>query len=84
MLKKLSEKLRARFPATTPGCSMLELVHLNDTFLDVFNHKQALYVEGESLQQREKKRRKKEGKKIPKIKRHTCRSLSHPKTISEF
>ena len=63
MLKKLSEKLRARFPATTPGCSMLELVHLNDTFLDVFNHKQALYVEGESLQQKEKKRRKKEGKK---------------------
>ena len=62
MLKKLSEKLRARFPATTLGCSMLELVHLNDTFLDVFNHKQALYI-GESLQQKEKKRRKKEGKK---------------------
>ena len=23
MLKKLSEKLRAKFPATTPGCSMV-------------------------------------------------------------
>ena len=41
MLKKLSEKLGAKFPATTPGCSMLEITRLDDAFSEVFNHKQA-------------------------------------------
>ena len=36
MLKKLSENLGAKFPATTPGCSMLKIAHLDDTFLEVF------------------------------------------------
>ena len=36
MLKKLSEKLRAKFPATTPGCSMLKIARLNDAFSEVF------------------------------------------------
>ena len=36
MLKKMSEKLGAKFPATTPGCSMVKIVHLDDTFLEVF------------------------------------------------
>jgi len=36
MLKTLSEKLRAKFPATTPGCSIIEIARLNDTFLKVF------------------------------------------------
>ena len=36
MLKKLSEKLRPKFPATTPGCSMVKIVGLNDAFLEVF------------------------------------------------
>ena len=36
MLKNLSEKLRAKFPATTPGCSILKFAHLDDTFLEVF------------------------------------------------
>ena len=36
MLKKLSEKLRAKFPATTPGCSMLKIARLDDAFLEVF------------------------------------------------
>jgi len=30
MLKKLSEKLRAKFPATTPSCSMVKIVRLDD------------------------------------------------------
>ena len=41
MLKKLSEKLRAKFPATTPGCSMVKIARLNDAFLKSFNRKQA-------------------------------------------
>ena len=36
MLKKLSEKLRAKFPATTPGCSMVKISRLDDAFLEVF------------------------------------------------
>ena len=36
MLKKLSEKLRAKFPATTPGCSMVKIARLDDASLEVF------------------------------------------------
>ena len=36
MLKKLSEKLGARFPATTSGCSMLKITRLDDAFSEVF------------------------------------------------
>jgi len=38
MLKKMSEKLRAKFPATTPtcSCSLVKIGHLDDSFLDIF------------------------------------------------
>ena len=36
MLKKLSENLTAKFPATTPGCSMVKIACLDDAFLEVF------------------------------------------------
>ena len=36
MLKKLSEKLRLKFSATTPGCSMVKIACLDDAFLEVF------------------------------------------------
>jgi len=36
MLKMLCENLRAKFLATTPGCSIVKIAHLNDAFLDVF------------------------------------------------
>ena len=36
MLKKISEKLGAKFPATTPGCSMVKIGHLDGAFLEVF------------------------------------------------
>ena len=36
MLKKLSEKLGAKFPATTHGYSMVKFARLNDAFLEVF------------------------------------------------
>jgi len=35
-LKKLSEKLGAKFPTTTPGCSTIKIACLDDTFLGVF------------------------------------------------
>ena len=58
MLKTLSEKLRAKFPATTPGCSFVKIARLDDAFIEVFEL-QASPVEGQSLQQTEKKRKKK-------------------------
>ena len=36
MLKKMGEKLRAKFPATTLGCSMVKIGHLDGAFLEVF------------------------------------------------
>jgi len=36
MLKKISEKLSAKFPATTPSCSMVKIGRLDDSFLDIF------------------------------------------------
>ena len=34
--KKLSEKLRAKFPATTHGYSMVKIARLDDAFLQAF------------------------------------------------
>ena len=36
MLKKLSEKLRAKFPATTHGYYMVKFARLDEAFLEVF------------------------------------------------
>ena len=37
MLKTcLNEKVRAKFPATTPGYSIVKIACLDDTFLEVF------------------------------------------------
>ena len=36
MLKKLGEKLRAKFPATTQGYSMVKFAHPDDAFSEVF------------------------------------------------
>ena len=63
MLKKLSEKLRAKFPVTTPGCSMLKFARFDAAFLEVLKS-QASPVEGQSLQQKEKKRRKRNGNNL--------------------
>jgi len=34
MLRNLSEKLTAKFPATTCGYSMVKIAHVNDAFSD--------------------------------------------------
>jgi len=76
MLKRLSEKLRAKFPATTRGYSMVKIAHRDDA-LSEFLKLEASPVEGQSLQQKEKKRRKREGeKKITKIQK--------PKDVGHF
>ena len=82
MLKKLSEKLGAKFPATTPGCSMLEMTRLDDAFSKVFKP-QASPVEGQSLQQKQEKRRKRKGEKKNSKNRKALRrrSLSRPQNF---
>ena len=57
----LSEKLRAKFPATTPDYSMAKIACLDDAFLEVFA-REASPAEGQSPQQEDKKRRKRKGK----------------------
>ena len=58
MLRNWSEKLRAKFPATTHGYS--KIASLDDTFLEHFEL-EASPVEGQSLQQKDEKRRKRKG-----------------------
>jgi len=55
VLKKLSEKLRAKFPAPTRGYSMAKIACLDDAFSECFKL-EASPVEGQSLQPKEKKR----------------------------
>jgi len=62
MLRNLSEKLRAKFPLTTCGYSMVKIARLGDAFSEFFEL-EATPVEGQSLQQKEKKRRKRKGEK---------------------
>jgi len=62
MSKKLSEKLRAKFLVTTHGYSMVKIAHLDDAFSECFEL-EASQVEGQPLQQKEKKWRKRNGEK---------------------
>ena len=57
MLRNLSEKLGGKFLATTCGNSVANIAHLDDAFSEVFDQEASL-VEGQSLQQKDKKRRK--------------------------
>ena len=72
--QKSCEKLRAKFPATTPGCSMLKFACLDDAFLEVFNCKQAQQKVNHCSKHKRKGERKAE--KIPKIKK--------PKDVGHF
>ena len=56
------EKLRAELPVTTRGFSMVKFAHLDDAFSEFFEL-EASPVEGESLQQKDKKKWKKKGAK---------------------
>jgi len=60
--KKLSEKLLAKFPAITRGYSMVKIADL-DEVSQTFFRLEASPGEGQSLQQKEMKRRKRKGEK---------------------
>ena len=56
MLRNLTEKLRAKFPATTLGYYMVIFARLDDAFSD-FSKLEASPAEGKSPQQKGKKRK---------------------------
>ena len=62
MLRNLSEKCRAKFPATTLSYSMVKIACLDDAFSGIFELEKKT-VEGQSLPQKDKKRSKRKGKK---------------------
>jgi len=62
MLRNLSKKLAAKFPATALSYSMVKIARLNDAFSEIFQL-EASPVEGQSLPQKDKKRRKRKGEK---------------------
>jgi len=64
----LSEKIRAKFPVTTHGYSMVKIAHLDSAFSEFFEL-EASPIEGQSLQQKDKKRRKSKSKKKVKKKK---------------
>ena len=68
MFRNLSEKLTAKFPATTLSYSMVKMACLNDDFSAIFKLESSR-VKGRSLQQKDKKRsrRKDEKKKKRKL-----------------
>ena len=62
MLRNLSEKLIAKFPATTVSYSMVKIAHLDDAFSECFEL-EASPVESQSLPQKDKKRGERKCKK---------------------
>lgn len=66
MLRNLSEKLK--FPESQISCSymwlphLVKIAHVNDALSELFELEASL-VEGQSLQQKDKKMRKRKGKK---------------------
>ena len=81
MLRNLSEKLKAKFPTTTCGYSMAKNACLDDAFSDfseVFEQT-ASPVEGQSLQQKDKKRIKRKGQK-----KNMKKKNKKPKDVGHF
>ena len=62
MLRNLSEKLAAKFPATTLSYSMAKTARLDDAFSGMFKL-ETIPVDVQSLLQKDKKRRKGKAKK---------------------
>ena len=63
MLRNLSEKLRAKFPVTTHGYSMVKITCLNDAFSELFKLEVSPDKVNHCRQQKKKKRTKRKGEK---------------------
>ena len=67
MLKKGSEKPGPKFAATTPCCSMVKIVRLDDAFPEVFLTASKPSRRSITVAKRKEKETKERPKKIPKI-----------------
>ena len=76
MLKKMSEKPGAKFPATTPGCSMVKIGRLDDSFKDAGKPSRRSITAAK----RKEKDKKERGKKS-KIERPNVGHLFAPKFL---
>ena len=83
MLRNWSEKLKAKFPATTRSNSMAKNARLDDAFSEVFK-REASQVEGQSLQQKDNKRRKRKGQKKVKKKNEKPKDVGQFLSIFDF
>ena len=63
MLRNLSGKLGAKYPATTPRYSKIKITRLDAGAFSEILKLEAGPLEAKSLQQKDKKRRKRKGKK---------------------
>jgi len=75
MLKKLSEKLRAKFPAPTRGYSMAKIACLNDAFSECFKLEASHCSKKKRKGQKGKVEKKKEKIKKPKHVGHYLKIL---------
>ena len=76
MPRNLSENPRAKYPErTTPSYSMLKIVCLDNAFSE-FYHLEAIPEERQSLQQNDKKGRKKEKKRRNSLKTYARAKMS--------
>ena len=75
MLKKSSEKLGAKFPATTLGCSMLKIARFDDAFSEVFLTTSKPSRRSITASKRKEKEKKERQKKISKIESPKCRKM---------
>ena len=75
-LEKLSEKLTAKFPATTPGCSMVKIAPLDDAFLEVYQPQVSPVLEKVNHTGKKKRKGEKGRKRISKIEK--------PKDVGHF
>ena len=64
MLKKMSQKHRTKFPATTSSCSMVKIGHLVKSFLEVFLTESEPRRRSVTVAKRKEKEKKERGKKI--------------------
>ena len=68
MLKNLSEKLAAKFPATALRYSMVEIAHLNDAFSECFELEKAQQKVNHCAERQRKGEKKKQIKKLKSLK----------------
>ena len=62
MLRNLSKKVAAKFPATTLSYSMVKIAHVDDAFSEIFEL-EASPVEGQSLLQKSRGKKERQKKK---------------------